>query len=346
MEKSKDDLKLKIIEDYKKETFKGREKKYFLTKEVKKVIEKFIKRELKTKEVLEILEMSKASFFRILKEYKENQSEQEKSEVCMNELKIFQNEKFGEIRIEIVNGKEFFCANDIAKSLGYSNPSKAISDHCKGVTKCYIPTNGGKQKVNFIPESDVFRLIVRSELKEAEIFEKWLFEEVLPTIRKTGGIVTNEDMFINTYLPFADENTKLMFKNVLEVTRKQNEIISKQQEELIHKEDVIIGLVEDIDLSTKRQRITQIVRHNSKNYQERYNLLYLEFEKKYHCDLKLRLESYNTKNKPKLKNKMDYIDKTMNMIPQLYEICCKLFENDVESLKKQWFDIIEDKEVI
>ena len=200
--------------------------------------------------------------------------------------------------------------------------------------------------MNFIPESDVYRLIVRSELKEAEIFEKWLFEEVLPTIRKTGGIVTNEDMFINTYLPFADENTKLMFKNVLEVTRKQNEIISKQQEELIHKEDVIIGLVEDIDLSTKRQRITQIVRHNSKNYQDRYNLLYQEFEKKYHCDLRARLENYNSKNKPKLKNKMDYIDKIMNKIPQLYEICCKIFENDLESLKKDWFDVIEDKEVI
>jgi len=264
----------------------------------------------------------------------------------MNELQIFKNEKFGEVRIEIVNGKELFCASDVANSLGYKNPRKAIIDRCKGVTKCYILTNGGKQKVNFIPESDVYRLIVRSELKEAEIFEKWLFEEILPTIRKTGGIVTNEDMFINTYLPFADETTKIMFKNVLEVTRKQNELITKQQEEIIHKEDVIIGLVEDIELSTKRQRITQIVRHNSKNYQDRYNLLYKEFEKKYHCDLATRLESYNNKNKPKMKNRMDYIDRVMNKIPQLYELTCKIFENDVENLKKQWFDIIEDREVI
>lgn len=264
----------------------------------------------------------------------------------MQELQIFKNEKFGEVRIEIVNGKELFCASDVANCLGYKNPRKAIIDHCKGVTKCDIPTNGGKQKVNFISESDIYRLIVRSELKEAEIFEKWLFEEVLPTIRKNGGIVTNEDMFINTYLPFADETTKLMFKNTLETVRKQNEFILKQQEELIHKEDVIIGLVEDIELSEKRQRITQIVRHNSKNYQERYKLLYTEFEKKYHCDLGLRLENYNNNNKPKLKNRMDYIDKHMNMIPQLYEIACKIFENDLESLKKQWFDIIEDKEVI
>ena len=136
------------------------------------------------------------------------------------------------------------------------------------------------------------------------------------------------------------------FKEALLLALEQQEIIEKQQEELIHKEDVIIGLVEDIDLSTKRQRITQIVRHNSKNYQDRYNLLYQEFEKKYHCDLRARLENYNSKNKPKLKNKMDYIDKIMNKIPQLYEICCKIFENDLESLKKDWFDVIEDNEVI
>ena len=136
------------------------------------------------------------------------------------------------------------------------------------------------------------------------------------------------------------------FKEALQLALEQQEIIEEQQKLIEHKEDVIIGLVEDIDLSTKRQRITQIVRHNSKNYQDRYNLLYKEFEKKYHCDLGVRLESYNNKNKPKMKNRMDYIDRVMNKIPQLYELTCKIFENDVESLKKQWFDIIEDKEVI
>ena len=136
------------------------------------------------------------------------------------------------------------------------------------------------------------------------------------------------------------------FKEALQLALEQQEIIEEQQKLIEHKEDVIIGLVEDIDLSTKRQRITQIVRHNSKNYQDRYNLLYKEFEKKYHCDLGVRLENYNNKNKPKMKNRMDYIDRVMNKIPQLYELTCKIFENDVESLKKQWFDIIEDKDVI
>jgi len=123
--------------------------------------------------------------------------------------------------------------------------------------------------------------------------------------------------------------------------QKQHKIELEEKQKVIeYKEDVIIGLVEDIDLSTKRQRITQIIRHNSKNYSERYNLLYTEFEKKYHCNLEARMSTYNSNNKPKVKNKMDYIDKGMNKIPQLYELCVKIFENDVEKLKKQWFDTI------
>lgn len=134
-------------------------------------------------------------------------------------------------------------------------------------------------------------------------------------------------------------------KEALLLAIEQQEKIEQQQKTIEYKEDVIIGLVEDIDLSTKRQRITQIVRYNSKNFQDRYRLLYTEFEKKYHCDLERRLSTYNSKNKPKL-NKMAYIDQVMNKIPQLYELTCKIFENDVNKLKKEWFDIIKDKEVI
>lgn len=105
--------------------------------------------------------------------------------------------------------------------------------------------------------------------------------------------------------------------------------------EIGHKEDVIVGLVDNIDLATKRQRITQIIRHGGRGkYRERYNLLYQEFEKKYHMDLNRRIKSCEIK--PKVKNKMDYIDRVLNKIPELYEIVCKLFENDVKELVKEW----------
>ena len=180
---------------------------------------------------------------------------------------------------------------------------------------------------------------MKAKNETAEKFQALVADEIIPIIRKTGGYVNSDELFINTYFPFADENTKTMFCQTLKTVREQNEIIQKQQKEIMHKEDVIIGLVEDIDLATKRQRITQIVRHcEKKNYQERYRLLYDEFSRKYHCDLKYRME--NDILKPKAKNTMDYIDRRMNMIPQLYEIACKLFENDVEALKAEWESVI------
>ena len=105
----------------------------------------------------------------------------------MNNIQIFDNEEFGRVRTTEIDGKPYFSAKDVAEALGYSNPRKAILDHCKGVTKRDTLTAGGQQAVNFIPEGDIYRLIVRSNLPSAERFEKWVFDEVIPQIRQTGG---------------------------------------------------------------------------------------------------------------------------------------------------------------
>ena len=107
--------------------------------------------------------------------------------MSMNGIQIFNNDEFGEVRILKEDGNFYFVASDVAKKLGYVNSSKAVNDHCKGVTKRYTLTKGGNQELNFIPESDVYRLIVHSKLPAAERFEKWVFDEVLPSIRKTGS---------------------------------------------------------------------------------------------------------------------------------------------------------------
>ena len=259
----------------------------------------------------------------------------------MDNLQVFTKDEFGTIRTVQMNGEPYFCMVDICKALDLNNISQARTRLREDgvITNEVIDSMGRKQKANFINESNMYKLVFQSRKESAEKFTDWVTAEVLPTIRKTGGYVNSDELFINTYLPFADENTKTMFCQTLKTVREQNEIIQKQQKEIMHKEDVIIGLVEDIDLATKRQRITQIVRHcEKKNYQERYRLLYDEFSRKYHCDLKYRME--NDILKPKAKNTMDYIDRRMNMIPQLYEIACKLFENDVESLKAEWESVI------
>ena len=105
----------------------------------------------------------------------------------MNELQIFKNEEFGEVRTIEIDGKPYFSSTDVATALGYSNPRDAIARHCKGVVKHDTPTISGIQTLSFIPEGDIYRLIIRSNLPSAERFESWVFDEVLPAIRQTGG---------------------------------------------------------------------------------------------------------------------------------------------------------------
>lgn len=133
----------------------------------------------------------------------------------MNNLKTFKNEKFGKLRTVMINDKPHIVAVDVTKALGYKNPNKAVRDHCRWVTKQRVPHPQSKDKnktieVNCIPEGDIYRLIAHSELPEAEQFESWVFDEVLPTIRKTGGYVVEgrEEEFIDIYFPTLSEETK------------------------------------------------------------------------------------------------------------------------------------------
>jgi len=109
----------------------------------------------------------------------------------MNELKVFQNSEFGELGVLTIDGKEFFPASQCATILGYKSPKDAISAHCKGAVKHRLPTNGGTQEVKYIPEGDLYRLIIRSKLPSAEKFERWVFDEVLPELRKNGSYGNN-----------------------------------------------------------------------------------------------------------------------------------------------------------
>lgn len=128
-------------------------------------------------------------------------------------LTIFDNEEFGQVRIVELDGKPYFMANDIAKALGYSDCPKAIRTHCKGVAEIATPTTGGVQNVKFISEGDVYRLIIKSRLPSAERFEKWVFDEVLPSIRKHGmyakdELLNNPDLIISIAQELKTEREK------------------------------------------------------------------------------------------------------------------------------------------
>lgn len=133
----------------------------------------------------------------------------------MNELKIFENSEFGSVRTVEVNGKTYFVANDVAKALGYVETAKAIRTHCKGVSEMDIPTNGGIQKMKIIPEGDIYRLVVKSQLPDAERFESWIFDEVIPSIRKHGlyavdELIDNPELAIKAFTALKEEREKRM----------------------------------------------------------------------------------------------------------------------------------------
>lgn len=154
----------------------------------------------------------------------------------MKELQIFNNPKFGEIRTVEVDGRTYFVASDVAKALKYHNTSEAIKYHCRWVAKCYIPHPQSKSasiEVNAIPEGDIYRLVANSELPAAQEFESWIFDEVLPAIRKHGIYAT--DTIIEQVLQNPDFGIQLLIELKEERNkRKELEVQNAQKEQIIH----------------------------------------------------------------------------------------------------------------
>lgn len=134
----------------------------------------------------------------------------------MNELQVFKNSQFGNLEILTFEGKEWFPAIQVAEILGYANPRDAISRHTKnkGVVNHDVLSNGGVQRKKFIDEGNLYRLITRSKLPQADEFEEWVFEDVLPSIRKHGLYATdnvientlnNPDYIINILTEYKKE---------------------------------------------------------------------------------------------------------------------------------------------
>lgn len=135
----------------------------------------------------------------------------------MNELQIFNSKEFGDIRTTEIDGKPYFVANDVARALGYKRPADAVTAHCKGSVKHRYLTDGGEQELKVIPEGDIYRLTVRSKLPSAEKFEKWVFDEVIPSIHQYGAYMTEQtiekalaspDFLIQLATKLKDEQTR------------------------------------------------------------------------------------------------------------------------------------------
>ena len=142
-----------------------------------------------------------------------------------NDIKVFDNKEFGKVRTTMINGEPWFIGKDVAESLGYKDTSDALKRHVDEedkLTRCFTDS-GQSREMYIINESGLYSLVLSSKLLTAKKFKRWITHEVIPSIRKTGGYVANDELFISTYLPTADEATKLMFRTTLATVRQLNE---------------------------------------------------------------------------------------------------------------------------
>lgn len=196
----------------------------------------------------------------------------------MNEVKIFESKEFGKVRTVEVNGEPYFVGKDIATILGYAKSRNAIEMHVDeddALKQGIIDNLGRVQETTIINESGLYSLILSSKLPTAKQFKRWVTSEVLPTIRKTGGYVNNTDMFVNTYLPFADDNTKNLFRLQLETIAQLNNKIEEQKpkveycEKVLNKDGLITTTMIAKDLGlTSAKKLNEILNANRIIYKQ------------------------------------------------------------------------------
>ncbi len=262
--------------------------------------------------------------------------------------------EFGNLRTLTIDGEPWFVGKDVAEALGYKKPENAIANHVSDEDKTSTLIQGSgsnyKSKAIIINESGLYSLILSSKLESAKAFKHWVTAEVLPTIRKTGGYINQgqEDLFIDTYMPFLDENYKNLFKLNLQALdqqnktiRKQKIIIETQKQDIKDFQEALDAYTKDVPLATKRMLINRLIRFPGTNFGLRWMVLYREFDNVYHMSVKSRMNKYNATHTPMCKSQMEFIDLHLGMVNELFDLAVKLFKSDYEALIQQMYDARE-----
>lgn len=204
-------------------------------------------------------------------------------------VEIFENQEFGTVRTVTEGETVLFCGSDVAQALGYSNHRDALSRHCRCVVKHDVPHPQNPNKsieMSFISEGDIYRLIAHSKLPSAEKFERWVFDEVLPTIRKHGMYMTPETLTETLARP---ENLIVILEQ-LKVEQEKTAALRKRTEELTTANYALAGEIEEWD---SRSIVNALVRAYASavcgcDFLKAWNLFYKKLEYKLHCNVRAR----------------------------------------------------------
>lgn len=272
----------------------------------------------------------------------------------ISQCETFNHPEFGNLRCIEIDGEPWFVGKDVADALGYSNASKAIIAHVDSedkVIKMLPNSQNGKTigKAYIINESGLYSLILSSKLESAKRFKRWITSEVLPCIRKTGGyIVGQENMPKEVLLAHAVlESQKIIEENAREIAKLHNEC-SLLNDQVEHSQEIIDAFSKNITPSEKRAILNRLMTwHHGAVAGSRWTVLYREFEAKYHFNLDVRINNYNKNpDNKRIKSKLEYVDRVLGMLDQLYELAVKLFHSDAEALIEEMYYVRKTDEEI
>lgn len=275
----------------------------------------------------------------------------------INPFQLFNNPEFGDLRCIEKDGEPWFVGKDVAVALGYSKPTDAVRkrvfEEDRGVSKMETPS--GTQQMTIINESGLYSLIFGSKLEKAKRFKHWVASEVLPALRKTGSYtisqgqngqskpMSREYLLATAFL----ESQKVIEENTREIARLSvkcnnlNDQVSQDQE-------VIDAMTKDITPAEKRAVLNRLMTYKHGAVAgSRWSILYREFEEKYHFNLDIRMRNYNKNpDNKKCKSKVDYVDRVLGMLDELYALAVKLFRSDYDALIEQTYHVRKTDEQI
>lgn len=279
----------------------------------------------------------------------------------INPFQLFNNPEFGDLRCIEKDGEPWFVGKDVATALGYANTKDAIYAHVDSEDKRIIQRSENttleipNRGMTIINESGLYSLILSSKLEKAKRFKHWVTSEVLPALRKTGSYTISQDhngqskpmsreyLLATAFL----ESQKVIEENTREIARLSvkcnnlNDQVSQDQE-------VIDAMTKDITPAEKRAVLNRLMTYKHGAVAgSRWSILYREFEEKYHFNLDIRMRNYNKNpDNKKCKSKVDYVDRVLGMLDELYALAVKLFRSDYDALIEQTYHVRKTDEQI
>ena len=260
------------------------------------------------------------------------------------EVTVFKNlvhPEFGELRTVEIDGEPWFVGKDVAAALGYNEPHKAIQRHVDkddGMKRPVTDSTGRKQETWLINESGLYSLILSSKLPSAKEFKHWVTSEVLPSIRKNGAYIRNQENMTPAEIVARG---LIAAQKIIEEREKEivhlNNRCGRLTQTIAEKQDVINAISRNVPAPTKRMMLNRVMRRRSPELaQSRWSYLYARFDEIYHKNVKIRMKNYNAEpGHRKCSSILDFIDNVLNMLDELYDLAVKLFESDFTQLMQE-----------